>query len=250
MATTKPYPAELLPTTPGKTLAYNDFLQNCIKNKNGASSTYSITAAGTTQATAVQLNSVFNEVDTVASGTGVNLPNSAGKNNVPYQFCVIYNNGANALAVYAAQGTSDTINGTAGATGITMNAGSAALFASAQKGVWFSIGIAGNENFGNITATSISSSGNITESGLGFGFVQKAGTNGRAGTFTLNGATAVTVSNTTTAITDAIIISLNTVGGTVGVQPHVATITAGTGFTVVGTAGDTSVYNYSMIGTN
>lgn len=67
------------------------------------------------------------------------------------------------------------------------------------------------------------------------------------GTFVANGASAVTVSDTRVAITDAIVISLNTVGGTVGVQPHVATITANTGFTVVCTASDTSTYNYYLL---
>ena len=33
----------------------------------------------------------------------------------------------------------------------------------------------------------------------------------------------------------------------IGVQPHVATITDATGFTVVCTASDTSVYNYAII---
>jgi hypothetical protein len=79
------------------------------------------------------------------------------------------------------------------------------------------------------------------------GLLLKQGANGLCGTFTLNGVTPVTVSNTNVAITDAIIISLNTVGGTVGVQPHVATITAATGFTVIGTASDTSIYNYAII---
>ncbi len=62
-----------------------------------------------------------------------------------------------------------------------------------------------------------------------------------------NGTTPVSVSNTNVAISDAIIVSLNTVGGTVGVQPHVATITASSGFTVVCTATDTSTYNYAII---
>lgn len=71
----------------------------------------------------------------------------------------------------------------------------------------------------------------------------------RVGTFVANGATPVTVSNTTFAITDAVIISLNTIGGTVGVQPHVATVTGASGFTVVCTASDTSTYNYALIAT-
>lgn len=75
----------------------------------------------------------------------------------------------------------------------------------------------------------------------------KRGANGPVGTFVLNGATPVTVSNISVAITDAIIISLNTVGGTVGAHPVIKTITAATGFTVAGTAGDTSTYNYAVI---
>jgi hypothetical protein len=87
----------------------------------------------------------------------------------------------------------------------------------------------------------------ITYTAVGSGPVLKQGSNGLVGTFVANGASAVTVSNTAVAISDAIIISLNTVGGTVGAQPHLATITAGTGFTVVATAGDTSTYNYALI---
>lgn len=67
------------------------------------------------------------------------------------------------------------------------------------------------------------------------------------GTFVCNGATAVTIANTNVLITDEISISLNTIGGTVGAIPRLDTITPGTGFTVKGTAGDTSIYNYAII---
>jgi hypothetical protein len=67
------------------------------------------------------------------------------------------------------------------------------------------------------------------------------------GTFVANGATPVTVANANVAITDVIMFSLNTVGGTVGAVPTVKTITAGTGFTVAATAADTSTYNYVLI---
>jgi len=68
------------------------------------------------------------------------------------------------------------------------------------------------------------------------------------GTFTCNGATPVTVADAKlTSITNLIVFSLNTVGGTVGAIPSVKTITAATGFTVAGTASDTSVYNYYII---
>ncbi|MDE2100400.1 MAG: hypothetical protein KGL39_24320 [Patescibacteria group bacterium] len=66
-------------------------------------------------------------------------------------------------------------------------------------------------------------------------------------TFTCNGATAVTVADTNISATDTIIISLNTVGGTVGAVPAVKTLTPGTGFTVAGTASDTSVYKVLII---
>ena len=82
-----------------------------------------------------------------------------------------------------------------------------------------------------------------------FAFADKPVNNSRIlfGTFVANGVTPVTVANNNVAITDAIIISLNTVGGTVGVHPAIQTITAGTGFTVACTALDTSTYNYCLI---
>jgi hypothetical protein len=67
------------------------------------------------------------------------------------------------------------------------------------------------------------------------------------GTFVCNGATPVTVANANVLITDEISISLNAVGGTVGALPAIQTITAGVGFTVKGTASDTSIYNYAII---
>jgi hypothetical protein len=79
------------------------------------------------------------------------------------------------------------------------------------------------------------------------GIVLKQGANGKCGTFVANGAAPVTVSNTSIAITDTIMFSLNAVGGTVGAIPAIQTITAATGFTVACTAGDTSTYNYVII---
>lgn len=68
------------------------------------------------------------------------------------------------------------------------------------------------------------------------------------GTFVCNGATPVTVADAGVALTSIIIASLNTAGGTVGAIPRVVTITAGTGFTINGTASDTSTYNYLRLG--
>jgi len=68
-----------------------------------------------------------------------------------------------------------------------------------------------------------------------------------SGTFTANGTSAVTVANSLVTANSSIVITLKTVGGTVGAIPSIKTITAGTGFTVSGTASDTSVYNYKII---
>ena len=70
---------------------------------------------------------------------------------------------------------------------------------------------------------------------------------GRTGTFTCNGTTPVVVANPLVTSNSAIVVTLKTVGGTVGAVPSIKTITPGTGFTISGTASDTSVYNYSIL---
>jgi hypothetical protein len=90
-------------------------------------------------------------------------------------------------------------------------------------------------------------SGNHSVSVAAKTLLLKQGANGAVGTFVCNGVTPVTVNNTNFAITDAVIISLNTVGGTVGAAPDLKTATGATGFTVACTAADTSTYNYALI---
>lgn len=214
-----------------------------VTNLNANSNAYGITAIGSTQATAQQLNSVLNEVSVVTASSGVNLPYTLSTKNQPYQICVVINNGANALQVYAAQGKTDTINGTAGATGIAQPAGSANIYVSAKPGAWSSAGSLGAGSF-----TSITDTGNLTFTTQGAGIIQKQGANGRANSLVLNGATPVIVTNTSFTTGDSVLISLATVGGTVGAIPHLQTVTYGTGFTVVGTASDTSTYNYQIFG--
>jgi len=68
-----------------------------------------------------------------------------------------------------------------------------------------------------------------------------------SGTFTANGVTSVTVVNTYVKGNSSVVITLKTVGGTVGAIPSIKTITSEVGFTVSGTALDTSVYNYKII---
>jgi hypothetical protein len=74
------------------------------------------------------------------------------------------------------------------------------------------------------------------------------GHNQTGGTFTANGASAVTVGEPNVTSSSVIVITLKTVGGTVGAHPVITTITPGTGFTVTAIAADTSVYNYLVIG--
>lgn len=93
----------------------------------------------------------------------------------------------------------------------------------------------------------VTSAGSVVFSAAASGPTLKRGANGRVGTFVADGTNAVTVSNSSIAITDAIIISLNTVGGTIVTQPVVKTITAGVGFTVTAGVTDTSTYNYAII---
>lgn len=77
------------------------------------------------------------------------------------------------------------------------------------------------------------------------GLILKRGANGRVGTVTLTGTTAVTVNNTSIATSDIIAFSLAVVGGTPA-GAIMKTITAASGFTVAGTVGDTSTYNFCI----
>lgn len=67
------------------------------------------------------------------------------------------------------------------------------------------------------------------------------------GTYVINGATPVTVTEPNVTANCVVVPTLKTVGGTVGALPAIQTITAGTGFTVAGTAGDSSTYTYHLI---
>jgi len=68
------------------------------------------------------------------------------------------------------------------------------------------------------------------------------------GTYICNGASSVTVAAPQITARSLVISTLQTVGGTVGATPAVKTITPGTGFTIAGTASDTSTYNFGVIG--
>ncbi len=94
-----------------------------------------VSAAGTDQSDATALSAVTNDVTTVASGTGVKLPAAVSGAKI-----TVYNNGANALQVYSSG--SETINGVAGATGITLPVGESITFDAISTSAWL-YGIAG-----------------------------------------------------------------------------------------------------------
>lgn len=68
------------------------------------------------------------------------------------------------------------------------------------------------------------------------------------GTFTANSTSAVTVTNANVTANSVVVFGLKTIGGTPAAMPYMATVTPGTGFTVKAGSGDTSVYNYFIMG--
>lgn len=96
------------------------------------SSDFGITATSSgTQTTSYQLGGSFSNVATVAADNdGVLAPYPASRG---VQFTVT-NSGAHSLQVFAI-GT-DTLNGTAGSTGVAVAAGKTAVFTAYQTGAW------------------------------------------------------------------------------------------------------------------
>lgn len=107
----------------GTGVTYTGYLKESVGN--------SLTAAGTTRADALQLSKAINHMGTVASGTGVILPTG-----VVGMTIIVFNAGANVLKVYA--NGSETIDGTAGSTGVSLtNANRCAYFFMATN-TWIS----------------------------------------------------------------------------------------------------------------
>jgi hypothetical protein len=91
--------------------------------------------AGGGQAGATQLKLGSNELATVASAAdSVQLPSADGNSVV-----VLRNNGANAAQVFGKSGFTDTIDGTAGATGISVSNAKTVVFFSVDVGKWVSL---------------------------------------------------------------------------------------------------------------
>lgn len=67
------------------------------------------------------------------------------------------------------------------------------------------------------------------------------------GTFVCTAAGTITITNSAMTATSPVIISMNAQGGTITTPPAFKTVTAGTGFTVLCGASDTSTYNYVIV---
>lgn len=95
-----------------------------------------VALAGGGQTGATPLNKAINRVATVATAAdSVSLPAAVGG-----QVVYVSNSAAsNAMQVFAASGTTDTINGTAGSTGISVAAGKGIIFFSAVAGRWHGV---------------------------------------------------------------------------------------------------------------
>lgn len=118
--------------------AWRDQINNAFNGTTAfpqqASTATGLTAVGTTQATALALAKVINVVTTAAASTGVCLPTAAAVGVGGY--VVIFNYGANPIKVYGAVGSSDTIDGAAAATGVTLTNALRCEYYVTAAGVW------------------------------------------------------------------------------------------------------------------
>lgn len=93
--------------------------------------------AGGGQALATQLNYGLNRLATVATlNDSAQLPNAVSGSEV-----VVVNDGAAAAKIYAKNGSSDTIDGVSGATGVTLTNAKRTLFKCLTDGKWISFGM-------------------------------------------------------------------------------------------------------------
>lgn len=112
---------------------------NILSGTLNNSLTDDITAAGTNQGTATDLFSGVNNVTTVPSSTGVELPLATS---TPGMLCTVINSGANALLIYPA-GT-NTIDTNGASVAITIGAGFSWTGYADSSGNWHTIGTNNN----------------------------------------------------------------------------------------------------------
>ncbi len=92
-----------------------------------------LTAVGTNRATALALTAAINVITGAATGTGVELPDLSGS---PGADVIIFQEGGEDIKVYAAG--SQTIDGTAGSTGVTLTNGKRCAYYMTSATAWLS----------------------------------------------------------------------------------------------------------------
>jgi hypothetical protein len=102
----------------------------------GRTATTGIVArAGGGRPLATPLGAAINHITVCATAAdSVALPPAVGGQEI-----VVLNKGVAAMQVFAAVGTSDTINGVVAATGISLASGGGETFVSPAPGLWFGI---------------------------------------------------------------------------------------------------------------
>lgn len=148
-----PNPVFPTPFTPGFRLVDGSLLNTLFSNQV-YSSQYGITAlAGGGRSGATPITAMNSSVDTVATAAdSVVLPAAAAGCHY-----FVANNGAAAMQVFA--NGSDTIDGTAGATGIAQASGANILFVCSQNGKWDTYGA---DNAGAFTSLTVSGLSTLT----------------------------------------------------------------------------------------
>jgi len=131
------YPTTTYPS--GRAITYNlgTGMQDLTALLNGAGWTAaSVTAhAGGLRPNATLLTSAVNLIAVCATaGDSVKLPPAVGG-----QVMWVINGGAASAQIFAADGTSDTINGIAAATGVALAASKADVMMSPIQGAWFTV---------------------------------------------------------------------------------------------------------------
>lgn len=106
----------------------SDMLTAGLADRNAGSA---LTAAGTTRADALALTKQINNIGTAAASTGVVLPAATVG-----QIVTVFNSGANPIKVYGAG--SDTIDGTAGSTGVTLTNANRCMYICVAAATWLS----------------------------------------------------------------------------------------------------------------
>lgn len=101
---------------------------------NNYSTQTALVAIGTTQATASQIVGPLVFVTTSAASTGIALPACSGTSSGSVVH--VTNQSGQTITIYGKNGTSDTINATAGSTGVTLANSAAKLLVCAVNGKW------------------------------------------------------------------------------------------------------------------